>query len=347
MSKAQSMGVHETMNRYLPRIEKALQEALQAPLPTVTDHHNMMHYHMGWLDDRFQTSAVGGGKRLRPLLCLLACQAVGGEVSVALPAAAAMEILHNFSLAHDDIEDNSRERRGRPALWTLWGVPQAINVGDALFALAHRTLGQLSDHDVPAWRILAAIRSFDRTCVALTEGQYLDMSFESRRDVTVDEYLEMVEGKTAALIGLSAELGALLGDAPPPLVAHFLEFGRQLGIAFQIEDDILGIWGDESLTGKSASSDIREKKKTLPVVYGLGSTVGLQLKTVYGEQEITEEDLPSVLALLHEVDALGHTQRVAEASYQRALAALNATGLGDAALAPLRELTAMLKGRDR
>lgn len=335
------------MTCYLPLIEEALREALRTPHVALATHHGMMQYHLGWLDEGFRPRAREGGKRLRPLLCLLACAAAGGDVRAALPAAAAIEILHNFSLVHDDIEDHSPTRRGRPTVWALWGVPQAVNVGDALFALAHRTLGQLAEHDVPAGRVLAAMRAFDETCVALTAGQYLDMSFEARLDVSVDEYLYMIEGKTAALMGLSTGLGALLAGAPAHTVESFQRFGQRLGIAFQIEDDILGIWGDEVLTGKPAASDILEKKKTLPVVYALGSAVGERLRTLYRRPQLTAEDVPSVLALLEEVNAGGYARRRAEEVHEQALAALADTALSEEALAPLRELAASLRGRQR
>lgn len=206
------MNIQEAMARYLPLIEGALREALQTPHAHLAAHHGMMHYHLGWVDERFQPKPARGGKRLRPLLCLLACEAAGGDVHDALPAAAAIEILHNFSLVHDDIEDNSPTRRGRPAVWALWGVPQAVNVGDALFALAHRTLGRLWERDMPAERVLAAILAFDEACVALTEGQYLDMSFEERSDVTVDEYLRMIDHVPQLQRQRRREIGEL-GDA--------------------------------------------------------------------------------------------------------------------------------------
>lgn len=341
------MGIQESAARCLPLLEDALQDALRAPHEALAAHHAMMQYHLGWLDEGLRPRTGEGGKRLRPLLCLLACEAAGGDVQVALPAALAIEILHNFSLVHDDIEDHSPTRRGRPAVWVLWGVPQAVNVGDALFALAHRTLGRLAEHDVPAGRVLAATRAFDDTCVALTEGQYLDMSFEARLDVTVDEYLAMIEGKTAALTGLSTRLGALLAGAAAEIVRSFHRFGQRLGIAFQIEDDILGVWGDEALTGKSAASDILEKKKTLPVVYALQSAVGERLRTLYRRPELTAGDISAVLALLEEVNAGGYARRMAEETHQQALMALANTRLDEEALAPLRELAASLRGRQR
>jgi len=339
------MNLQEAMAIYLPLIENGLRRALASPRPTVAQHHGMMHYHMGWVDEQLEARPAAGGKRLRPLLCLLTCQAAGGDALTALPAATAIEILHNFSLAHDDIEDNSPTRRSRAALWTLWGVPQAINVGDALFAIAHRTLAETLQQGVAAKHVMQLTQAFDATCVALTEGQYLDMSFEQRMDVTVDEYVEMIAGKTAALIGLSAQLGASLAGAPDWMVLHFREFGRHLGLAFQIEDDILGIWGDESATGKSASTDILEKKKSLPVVYALGSDAGPDLQAIYRRPALTAQDIAPVLRLLDAVGALGYARRMAEEAHQSAQAELAATGLGEAALTAVRELAAMLRGR--
>jgi geranylgeranyl diphosphate synthase type I len=339
------MSLQTAMAGHLPVIEAALREALQCPRSSVAGHHAMMHYHMGWLNERMEPLYTTKGKRLRPLLCLLACEAAGGRARTALPAAVAIEILHNFSLAHDDIEDNSPTRRGRPALWKLWGAPQAINVGDALLALAYQALTRLADEGVPGQRVLAATDAFGATCVSLTEGQYLDMSFQDRLDVTTDEYMEMIRGKTAALLGLSTQLGALLAGSEPDTVAHFRDFGLSLGIAFQIEDDILGIWGDEALTGKSVASDILEKKKSLPVIYGLQSEVGMQLRTIYRRPGLTPDDIPSVLDLLQRVDALEHCRAQAAAAHERGLKALADSGLSETALAGLQEMAAMLRGR--
>ncbi|MEI2691836.1 MAG: polyprenyl synthetase family protein [Anaerolineae bacterium] len=246
-------------------------------------HYGMLRYHMGWVDPAMQPAVINSGKRIRPVVCLLACAAVGGAVEDALPAAAAVELLHNFSLIHDDVEDNSSTRRHRPTVWALWGVPQAINAGDAMFTLARLALHGVTGRGVVAATALEASAIFDRACLRLTEGQYLDMSFEDRQDVAVEEYVAMIEGKTAALLSASLELGALLGGADEGTRRSLAEFGRGLGLAFQMQDDILGIWGDETITGKSAASDILARKKSLPVVYALarrrgrgGAASGLQ-----------------------------------------------------------------------
>ncbi len=245
----------------------------------------------------------------------------------ALPAAAALELLHNFSLIHDDIEDDSPTRRHRPTVWALWGRPQAINAGDAMFSLARSALYRLAEQGVSAQRSLDALRIFDETCVRLTEGQYLDMSFEGRLDVSVDEYLTMIGGKTAALIGASLEMGALVGGASPEARAALAEFGRNLGLAFQIQDDILGIWGDEAVTGKSAASDILTRKKSLPVVYALADArVGEALQAIYA-QPIDAGGVPAVLDLLADAGAQPYAGAAAQSAHQHALEALDASGV--------------------
>jgi geranylgeranyl diphosphate synthase type I len=337
--------IGDAMERLLPQIEEALQQALATPEPALDAHYGMMHYHLGWTDQTFQAVLKGGGKRLRPLLCILAGEAAGCDVELLLLAAAAIEVLHSFSLVHDDIEDNSPMRRGRPAVWAVWGIPQAVNVGDSLMAIAHRTLLQLGRLSVSDDRLLAAVEAFDRTCVSLTEGQYLDMSFQSRMDVTVEQYLSMIDGKTAALMGLSAQVGPLVGGAPAGVTESLRQFGLALGTGFQIEDDILGIWGDEAITGKSAASDILERKKSLPIIYGLRSASGEQLRSIYQRELASSADVAAVLALLDEVDARGFSQEHADAALARAMSALAATGLSEPALAPLRELALSLSRR--
>lgn len=319
--------IDDIFARYLPLIDAAMQRALGNDDPLYAGHYGMLRYHMGWLDETFRPASVNGGKRIRPVICLLACAAVGAPAQQALPAAAALELLHNFSLIHDDVEDDSPTRRHRPTVWALWGVPQAINAGDALFTLARRTLSGLAEQGLSPHRSLEAYRIFDDACLRLTEGQFLDMSFESRLDVTVEEYLAMIGGKTAALIGASLELGALVGGGDPQTRAALAEFGRHLGLAFQIQDDILGIWGDEAVTGKSAASDILTRKKSLPVVYALADAgVGATLQEIYA-RPIDAAGAPAVLRLLAEAGAQHYAATAAQSAHQHALEALDASGV--------------------
>jgi geranylgeranyl diphosphate synthase type I len=227
--------------------------------------YEMLAYHLG-LD---QTEGPRG-KRLRPLLGLLAFKSLGGDYRKTLPAAAAVELGHNFSLVHDDIEDSDRERRHRPTLWALWGVPLAINAGDALFALSRLALYRLmKEEEYEPQKLLDVMRVYDETCLALCEGQYLDISFERRTDVTVREYLEMISKKTAALIGASIETGAMMASDDPEVIAAFHRLGNDLGMAFQIADDLKGSFWASADSGKSAAGDIRKRKKTFPVVWAM------------------------------------------------------------------------------
>ena len=192
---------------------------------------------------------------------------IAGDHRRALPGAAAVELGHNFSLVHDDIEDGDRERRHRPTLWTVHGVPQAINTGDTLFSLSRIALHRLTDLGFPDAKVLRLMRLFDETCLALCEGQYLDIASSASDEVmSVDAYFDMIGRKTAALIAASIEAGALLATDDDEVIARYRGFGWALGLAFQLNDDLLGIWGAERSTGKEPS-DIAHRKKTLPVIY--------------------------------------------------------------------------------
>jgi geranylgeranyl diphosphate synthase type I len=272
-------------------------------------------------------------------LTLLCCEASGGEWRTALPAAAAVELLHNFSLIHDDIEDGDPMRRGRPTLWKLWGNAQAINAGDALYTIAHMALNGLTGYGLHADRILAARQRFDRACLVLTQGQHLDLGFESRSSVTEAEYLGMVYGKTAALIEAACGLGALINGSA--LVSHYEDFGRELGLSFQIQDDLLGIWGDPEITGKPAGNDLRSHKKSLPVAYGLDRSE--DLRRLYAQSEV---EVAAVMAELDRVGAREYAEQSAAQHHRQALSALNATGQDNAATEASIELVNQLLNRN-
>ncbi len=230
--------------------------------PSTRGLYEMVRYHLG-LDG----SGASAGKRMRPLLGLLAYASIAGEYERALPGAAAVELGHNFSLVHDDIEDRDRERRHRPTLWTLHGIPQAINTGDTLFTLSRVALHRLTDLGFSDSRVLRLMRLYDDTCLALCEGQYIDI-YASEHDITmsVELYFDMIGRKTAALIAASIEAGAILATEDDAVIARDRAFGWALGLAFQLNDDLLGIWGEQQLTGK-VPTDLVNRKKTLPVIY--------------------------------------------------------------------------------
>ena len=342
------MNLQPVFDRYLPPLEKALRDALPVPRSELKPYYGMMHYHMGWVDESLEPFSGSGGKRLRPLLCLLVTEAVGGSMGHAMPAAVALELLHNFSLVHDDIEDNSDTRRGRPALWKIWGIPQAINVGDGLFAATRVVMSQLAKKGVRPLQVLEAIRAFDAACLALTEGQFLDMSFEERTNVTLDEYQQMIRGKTAALISVSCRLGAIIGGASAEVIDHYARFGQYLGLAFQIQDDWLGVWGEKSITGKPVGDDIRERKKNYPIVYALEqfeASGDHRLSSLYRQNKIDEPTVQAILSLLQKVGAETRTLEASRIFQKQALDALADTGIENQAQAWLANLSQALVSR--
>jgi geranylgeranyl diphosphate synthase type I len=283
---------------WLPPLEAEMRSLLGKQQTPFAPFYGMMNYHMGWMNEDFQPGNFAAGKRIRPLLCLMACDAVGGEVEQAVPAAASIEILHNFSLVHDDIEDGDEMRRHRRTMWNVWGVPQAVNAGDGMFAIAYQAMLRLPERGVSAATTVSALDRFTCTCIMLTEGQYLDISFEHRLDVTVDEYVQMIGGKTGALLAASLAIGALVGGASEEIGEALHRFGFNIGLAFQIRDDVLGIWGDPSVTGKAAGNDLLRQKKSLPLLYALNHpAAGPQLQKLWS-YTISSKQLPGALDLL-------------------------------------------------
>jgi len=335
---------------YVAAVEAAMLDALQAPSPEVEPLYGAMRYHLGWADDHFRPVRAPRGKRVRPLFCLLSCQAVGGDWRAAVPLAAGLELVHNFSLIHDDIEDKSALRRHRPAVWAQWGVPQAINIGDAMFSLARLTVHWLAAQGTPAEIVLAALQRLEETSLALCRGQYLDMAFETQAEVSLARYLEMIDGKTAALLACAAETGALLGAGLAGPHASFRRFGRELGLAFQIVDDLLGIWGEPAITGKPAAADVRSRKKTLPILHALqvlGARGEGELARLMAQPALDEGDVAAAIRCIEAAGAREHAAAMAEQHTQQGLAALEQAVPPSPARRALRDLALRLVGRDR
>ncbi len=278
----------------LSDIEAELQRQVsRLDSPRTKPFHEMLTYHMGWTGEGAGREATG--KRIRPLMLLLCTAACGADWQSALPAAAAIELVHNFSLVHDDIQDNSDKRRGRSTTWVKWGAPMAINVGDALFVMSNQAIMDLKANyasDV----IVKAAEILHNACLDLTRGQFLDMSYEERNDLGVDDYWPMVAGKTAALLSASCHIGSLLGGADDAKQQTYRSFGQYLGLAFQVQDDILGIWGNEAVTGKSVASDLVEGKNSLPVLAGLSANGKFAARWRQGP--ITADEVEGVARLL-------------------------------------------------
>lgn len=255
----------------------AITPALRAAMDRL-DHNTRFQvaYHFGWVTADGAPASAEAGKAVRPALALLSAEAVGAAPEIGLPGAVAVELVHNFSLIHDDLMDGDEERRHRPAVWKLWGTSSAILTGDALLALAQEVL---LDSELPT--AIPAARLLARTTRQLIRGQVLDVAFERRPHVSVEDCIDMAAGKTGALLSASVAIGAVLAGAPEPVLEALRFYGTQLGLAFQLIDDILGIWGDPAVTGKPVHSDLRARKNSLPISYALneGGPAGQELAT--------------------------------------------------------------------
>jgi geranylgeranyl diphosphate synthase, type I len=323
------------IGRWLPQIEAEMNNVIGSRDNTLAAHYGMMRYHLGWADEHFHLRPAPSGKRLRPILCLLSCAELGGDPSQALPAAAAIELLHNFSLIHDDIEDGDEMRHHRPAVWKVWGISLGINAGDGMFTLAFDAIQRLTQRGINSKATLAVLAHFTQTCLTLTEGQFLDISFEDRPVVSIDEYMHMIQGKTAALIGASVAIGARIAGTTAAQETDMLQFGQAMGLAFQIQDDILGIWGDPVVTGKPVGSDILSRKKSLPLLHALNHPqVGDQMQAVFA-LPVDESQLDGVMKLLEQAETRRFAEQQMANQHELALAALESALGPRAATSPL------------
>jgi geranylgeranyl diphosphate synthase type I len=329
----------------LGRTRELVQPALRSAVDRLDrSTRHVVAYHLGWCDEQGVPIEADGGKAVRPALALLAAEAVGGQREVAVPGAVAVELVHNFSLVHDDLMDRDAERHHRPTVWSVWGDAMAVLVGDALLSLAHDVLDR---SDSPY--AVSASQALGRATRELIRGQVLDVAFESRDDVTLAECLDMAAGKTGALMAVSAELGAVLAGAPAPTAAALRRYGEQVGLAFQLIDDLLGIWGWPERTGKPVFSDLRSRKKTMPVVWAThhGGDPGRELAHwLAGSVE------PDELALRHAADLVDRAggrawaQREARARTEGAVVALDGLGLDPAQRDELVRLATFVVERD-
>lgn len=326
------------------RARRLAEPALRAAVGTLPDSTRLIAgYHFGWSDRDGAPATAAGGKAIRPALALLAAEAVGGGARAALPAAVAVELVHAFSLLHDDVMDADQTRRHRPTAWAVYGVGAAILAGDALLALAFDTLaaaGRPADR-AAAGRLSAAVQR-------LIDGQYTDVAFENRTDVDLADCVRMVEGKTGALFACACALGALAGGGTPHQVGALHAFGERLGVAFQLVDDLLGIWGDPDRTGKPVHSDLRHRKKSLPVVAALvsGTAAGRDLAALYaGEPPLPDTDVARAARLVEAAGARDWCRAAVGDELERALHHLR-TAVDDRAAGDLATLARLIAGRD-
>lgn len=339
------MALDTLVSQYLPSLEDDMRSVVRGVDEVERDLVGMLEYHLGWVDAAFEQCEGRSGKRVRPILCLLSCEGCGGVWDQALPAATAIELLHNFSLIHDDIEDQDRMRRGRPTLWSIWGEAQGINAGDTLFAFSQLALLRLADRSVAPQVVVHAARLFNQMCVGLTWGQHLDIGFEEDDYVSVEDYMVMIEAKTAALVACACELGGLVAEAPTEQREHLRLFGLHLGLAFQLVDDVLGIWGDAAVTGKPVGADIARRKKSLPIIYGLERSA--ELRRLMARKSLCGDDVLQARHLLDSVGSREYTEELAEMHHEATLVAMDRAELTNPAAQALHELSERLLDRRR
>lgn len=326
-------------------MEGWLRRFLERGTGPATRLYGMMGYHLGWLAATLEPRAQPSpsGKRLRPLLCLLACEAVGGPAEAAAAPAIAVELVHNFSLIHDDIQDGSEFRRHLKAVWAIWGMPQGINVGDGLFALAQLALLEPSFGQREPELLVEATRELNQTCLRLVEGQYLDLALQEAGRAQFSEYRTMVAGKTAALFRCACRLGALFGGGTPDEVEALAEFGFHLGHAFQYKDDLDGIWGLSQSTGKAPAEDLEARKMGLPAVLALEHAPATQRRRFQhlfqSSGQLKAQEVRELVGLMDELGVRTMAALLTEETGQAALAALGRAGA--------RVQTARLEGLSR
>ncbi len=326
--------------RLRPLIDAGLRRAVDRLSP---DLARVAEYHRGWRDTKGRKVEGNGGKAVRPTIALLAAEAVGADAAAALAGAVSVELVHDFSLLHDDVMDGDRERRHRPTVWAMFGLGQAIVVGDALLTLAEDLL--LGDPR-PETRTAAALLT--RATAEMIQGQAEDLAFESRPEVSLEECLGMTGRKTGALLSCAAAIGGILGGGDHGSVEALRSYGRHLGLAFQAVDDVLGIWGDPAVTGKPAAGDLWQHKKSLPVVHALslGGSEGAEVRRFLSNGDPDEEQVALAVVGLEDAGSREWTLGLAGQHLSAALDALAGRGLDRRAAGELEEMARFVAGRD-
>ena len=322
-----------TFNEYLERVNNAIKAI---PYPEQPSHlYEPITYTMDL-----------GGKRLRPVLVLMACDAVGGDINRALTPAIGLEMFHNFTLLHDDVMDKADIRRGKPTVHVKWDDNTAILSGDAMLTMATQLIAQ-----APADVMPQVMDLYNRTAMEIYEGQQYDVDFEKRSDVTVDEYIEMIRLKTSVLLGCACKMGALIGGADEATAQLFYKVGENLGLAFQLQDDMLDVWGDEATFGKAIGGDIMNNKKTFLLINAMQRATGdhkvelsLWLSTPNASRAVK---VPAVTAIYDALDLRSLSLDAINRYNDEALNALNKIAISDEARSEFANFITRLVKRDK
>jgi geranylgeranyl diphosphate synthase type I len=329
----------------LERARTIVTPALRAAVARLSPElRHPTEYHLGWVDLDGRPAIGSGGKHVRAALALLSAAAVGADETVGVPGAVAIELVHNFSLLHDDVIDVDRERRHRTTVWAAFGVGHAITAGDAMATLALQVL--LDEGTPEAVRAASALAEGTSQMIA---GETVDIVFETREDVSWDECLEMSSAKTGALLACAASLGAILAGAPAERVSALGSYGMHLGLAFQAVDDVLGIWGETATTGKPVFGDLRQQKKTLPITAALARSNGNmgELRALLQASRDDEDAAALAADLIEKFGGRQATEQAAVEHLDAALTALHAADPAPLAAAELAELARFVVERQQ
>ena len=285
--------------------------------------YDVLRYHLGWVDQQGEPQAGSAPLNLQPALALASCEALGGDFRKALPVAASVELIHNFTLIHGDVQAGRADPGDRPSVWWVWGPAQAINAGDGLHALGRTTMMLLAQNGVPADRVLKAVRSLDMACLTLCEGQYMDLQFQDQMMVTTAAYLDMIGRKAGALASCAAESGAMTAGAGDEVCGRLGLMGRNLGMAWQIARDIDDLWGERG--DGMTPSNVLNKKKSLPLVHTLENSsvsVKRELGSIYMKRVLEAGDIAKMIEILDSNNARQASQAKAQELVNQALAGL-------------------------
>ena len=303
--------------------------------------YNLLRYHLGWVDQQGQQESPPARASFHSLLAPAACSAVSGEYRAALPVAAAVELVYNFTLVHGDVQAGRVEAGARPSIWWVWGPAQAINAGDGLHALGRVAMMRLAKAGRPANHVLAALEMLDRACLTLCEGQYIDLGFQDRLMVTISDYNDMIGRKTGALTGCAAAAGALAGGSDEATQGYFRELGTHLGMAWQITRDIADFWGPAG--DGATASNVLNKKKSLPLLYALehsGPAAKRELGSIYMKRVLEPPDVSRIIDLMEQTEARTYAETRAREHAEQGLAILEAQGVPPERQQGLRDLAA-------
>ena len=286
--------------------------------------YDVLRYHLGWVDEQGQPQSGTSPLTFQSAMALTSCEALEGDFTKALPVAASVDLIYNFTLVHGDVQAGRAEAGDRPSIWWVWGPAQAINAGDGLHSLGRTTMMRLAQKDVPADRVLRAVRSLDMACLALCEGQYMDLEFQDQMLVTTASYMDMIGRKSGALAACAAEAGALVTGASDEVCSKMADVGRNMGMAWQIARDIDDLWGERG--DGMTPSNVINKKKSLPLVHTLETaevSVKRELGAIYMKRVLEDSDIVKMIEILDKTNAKQVSQDKAQELIDQALEGLD------------------------